>query len=121
MFRLCFQKYRIIVINTNINEKKKKKMSKRGRQPKKMPGTFPILSNQGICECLNELHMNVDENNLKQPKRTMMLGIYESLVELLMGVSRDDTTQPHFAAVDVLEHQQLHENSVGEIMFIKSL
>lgn len=96
-------------------------MSKRGRQPKKMPGTFPILSNQGICECLNELHMNVDENSLKQPKRTMMLGIYESLVELLMGVSRDDTTQPHFAAVDVLEHQQLHENSVGEIMFIKSL
>lgn len=70
---------------------------------------------------MNELGMKITEDDLKTPKRNQLKIIYENFVDLLMGVSREDAKQPDFTVADVLEHQDLHETSIGEIMLVKSL
>ena len=90
-------------------------------QSRRQPGTFPLLTSQVICECMGELGMKLSEQELRDPKRTTMALIYENFVDLLMGVSRADARAPAESALDVLEHPELHDNSIGEIMFIKSL
>ena len=88
---------------------------------KKETGTFPILKDDAICSCMKELNMDLDVASLRAPKPKQLATIYENFVDLLMGVSRDEAMQPQFAALDVLEHPELHETSIGEIMFMKSL
>lgn len=36
-------------------------------------------------------------------------GVYESLVELLMGIKIDDTAPPNFDAMQFMEFPELHE------------
>ena len=90
---------------------------------KRQPGTFPLLSSSVICECMGELGMELSDSDLREPKRATMTQVYENFVDLLMGVSRADAEQQPLTSVafDVLEHPELHEQSMGEIMFVKSL
>lgn len=84
--------------------------------------TFPILNEQTITVCLSDLGINIDEAELKAPKSKTMFTVYAQFVDVLMGVNADEALKPpQFAALDVLEHQELHETSLAEIMFVKSL
>jgi hypothetical protein len=83
--------------------------------------TFPLLSYNTTLKCLGELGMKVTEADLKAPKSKTIRQIYMNLVDLLMGVNFEEPLQPQLTAQDVLEYPELHTNSIGEIMFVKSL
>jgi type II secretory pathway pseudopilin PulG len=86
-------------------------------------GTFPILASSVITECLQELGMELTEADLREPKPRTMALVFENFVDLLMGVSRDDSAPltANATAMDVLEHPELHDTSLGEIKIVKAL
>jgi hypothetical protein len=86
-------------------------------------GTFPILASSVITECLQELGMELTEADLREPKPRTMALVFENFVDLLMGVSRDDSAPlvTNATAMDVLEHPELHDTSLGEIKIVKAL
>jgi hypothetical protein len=86
-------------------------------------GTFPILASSVICECMAELGMEMTDADLREPKSKTMASVYENFVDLLMGVSRDDSAPLNAsnAPLDVLEHPELHDTSISEIKIVKAL
>ncbi len=94
------------------------------QQPPSVAGTFPILASSVITECMQELGMELTEADLREPKARTMALVYENFVDLLMGVSRDDSaplSATHASALDHLEHPELHDNSISEIKIVKAL
>jgi hypothetical protein len=86
-----------------------------------MSGTFPILTEREIVECLIQMGLSITLADLQEPKARTMSSLFQSFVDQLMGVSKEDASQPLHVAVDVLEYSELHENSIGEIMIVKKL
>eukprot|EP00890_Picochlorum_soloecismus_P000917 jgi/Picsp_1/1826/NSC_05293-R1_protein len=79
--------------------------------------SFPILSEREICQCLHELGMSASVEHLSKPTYEFVQPVYENLVTLLCGVSRDELQQPVFAAIDAIEFPELHDESIPAMAF----
>ena len=56
-----------------------------------------------------------------KPNEESVKPMYTSLVQMLMGISREELQQPVFGAIDALEFPELHEDSIGTMAFSRSL
>ncbi|EME32654.1 kinetochore protein Nuf2 [Galdieria sulphuraria] len=83
--------------------------------------SFPILNAEEIVQCLKELQIPFSEEQLKKPTSEGIRATYEQILELLLGISRDELQQPVFQALDVLSYPELHEYSVGQLNFHRNL
>ena len=83
--------------------------------------SFPILGNHEILACLNELEMQAEDSQLSKPNYDFVRQLYENLVVLLVGITREEMQQPVFNAIDALEFPELHDESIASITFIKSI
>jgi kinetochore protein Nuf2 len=83
--------------------------------------SFPVLNDKELVQCLTELAMNCTMDQLNKPTYEFVLPIYENLVTALMGVTREELQQPVFAATDVLEFPELHDESIPAVAFLKHL
>lgn len=86
-----------------------------------MRHTFPMMTRDDICVCLGEIGLNVTQDDLTKPKPDMVQHIYEALVELCMGTTREEMHQPRFAGLEALQHPELHEDSIPVVAFIREL
>ena len=50
--------------------------------------SFPLLSNTEIISCLAEFDLPMEEAQLQKPTHDAMKLVYESVVHVLVGVSR---------------------------------
>lgn len=83
--------------------------------------SFPILNADEIVQCLKELQIPFSEEQLKKPTSESIRATYEQILELLLGISREELQQPVFQALDVLSYPELHEYSVGQLNFHRNL
>eukprot|EP00958_Prasinococcus_capsulatus_P007104 scaffold659_cov329-Prasinococcus_capsulatus_cf.AAC.13 len=83
--------------------------------------SFPILNNNEILLCLHELEVNFSEDHLMKPNEESVRPMYSSLVQMLVGVSREELQQPVFGAIDALEFPELHDDSIGTLAFGRAL
>ena len=63
-----------------------------------MAYSFPILSNQEILACLKELDVELQEQDLLKPSHDTLRAAYESMVILLVGVTREEMYTPDVEA-----------------------
>ncbi|KAL6769843.1 hypothetical protein ACKKBG_A32585 [Auxenochlorella protothecoides x Auxenochlorella symbiontica] len=83
--------------------------------------SFPLLSEREICHSLGELGMNVGPDHFSKPSYELVQPVYENLVSVLVGVSREELQQPVFAAIGNLEFPELHDESIPALAFITHL
>ena len=83
--------------------------------------SWPTLDVDSIAECLRELNIALEPQELLKPTPEKVRLIYEVLLEFLTGVSKDDFEQPQLEAQDVLEWPDLHSESVPEVAFFRAL
>ena len=62
--------------------------------------SFPLLSNADILSCLEELGSDIREQELLRPTYEVLRPIYENLVMLLVGLTREEIHQPMVMAMD---------------------
>eukprot|EP00894_Picocystis_sp_ML_P004855 jgi/Pico_ML_1/55372/g1066.t1 len=86
-----------------------------------MSFSFPVLGNDDLLGCLEELNAALDEKALEKPTYENVKPAYDALVHALVGVTREELQLPVYSAVDTLEHPELHEGSVGSLASYRKL
>jgi len=80
--------------------------------------SFPILDQSEMLACFGELHMNVRDEDLLKPSAQAVHAIYTQFLEITMNITREDMIQPQFS--ENLEYQELHEESIPMITFLRA-
>lgn len=83
--------------------------------------SFPTLENREILECMSELGCSISEEQLTKPTADHIMRVMEQLLDLFMGFSADDNAQIKFSGMDVFDHPEIHEFSVGQLAFHRSI
>lgn len=83
--------------------------------------SFPMLGTGEIMECMSELGCPLSEEQLTKPAPEHIARVMEQLLDLFMGFSADDHTQIKFSGMDAFDHPELHEFSVGQLAFNRSM
>eukprot|EP00271_Cylindrocystis_brebissonii_P004192 TRINITY_DN15784_c0_g1_i1.p1 TRINITY_DN15784_c0_g1~~TRINITY_DN15784_c0_g1_i1.p1 ORF type:complete len:460 (+),score=149.04 TRINITY_DN15784_c0_g1_i1:662-2041(+) len=86
-----------------------------------MPYSFPILERKDIITNLAELEIAITEQDLMKPTAETMKPVFEQIVQSVSGVTREELTQPVFAAMDILDNPELHEESIGNLAFTRAI
>lgn len=86
-----------------------------------MSYSFPLLNANEILTYLGEMDMSLTEAQLLKPTYETVRPVYESLVTLCMGITREEMQQPVFSAIDALEFPELHDESIPAMAFVKAL
>ncbi|RKP04074.1 hypothetical protein CXG81DRAFT_16500 [Caulochytrium protostelioides] len=83
--------------------------------------SFPVLKPQDILMCMSDLNIALTEEELAKPTPARALAIYEALLDLFMGCSRDGAHSSPVSrsagglafAVTQLDHPELHQDSMA--------
>jgi kinetochore protein Nuf2 len=82
---------------------------------------FPILRKDELLQNCADMNVPVTEDDWLNPNPLALRQIFEQMVTLLMGVTKEDQQQPSFAALDNFAFQELHEESIPEVAFYRAL
>ncbi|KAF5831089.1 Nuf2 family-domain-containing protein [Dunaliella salina] len=83
--------------------------------------SFPILENDELLPCLSEMEVALDANQLAKPSYEVVRCVFEQIVIMLTGVTREELTQPVFTAMDAFEYPELHDESIPTNNFFRLL
>ncbi|KAJ3415273.1 kinetochore-associated Ndc80 complex subunit nuf2 [Chytridiales sp. JEL 0842] len=83
--------------------------------------TFPVLKPSEIVTCMAELQIPITIEDLEKPTAPRMIAVFESCTDILMGVAREQFSQPNFAVMEILEHPDLHQESITLMSFYRQL
>ncbi|KXZ46401.1 hypothetical protein GPECTOR_44g76 [Gonium pectorale] len=87
-----------------------------------MSFSFPTnLSTDEIQQCLADLQIYLDVNQLTKPTYEAVRPYYEQAVIALTGISREELMQPRFSALSVFEYPELHDESIPTTNFFRHL
>jgi hypothetical protein len=83
--------------------------------------SFPMLSFDEICICLQELGIHVEEEDLVKGKAELIRNVYEQLIYDCLGMSKEELYQTKLVDGSVLKFDELHEESVPVVHFIRAM
>ncbi|TPX48277.1 hypothetical protein SeMB42_g03065 [Synchytrium endobioticum] len=58
---------------------------------KKPPYSYPLLKPHDVVQCMNDLSIQFEENDIAKPNPIKMMQTYEAITEIFMGISRDSS------------------------------
>jgi len=83
--------------------------------------SYPTLKPAEITQCLQDLQIPFNEEDLSKPSPHRMLNVYEAFTEIFMGVTRDQFNQPAFNILEMLEYPELYMDSIALLSFYKQM
>ena len=85
--------------------------------------SFPLLRPSEILQCMSDLQIAFNEEDLAKPQSKRILNCYEAFTEIFMGVSRESfsSSVPNFAVMEMLDHPDLHNDSLSLMGFYRQL
>ena len=85
--------------------------------------SFPLLKPPDILQCLYELEIRMSEEELNQcdKHRESVRRVFEQLMEMCIGVTKEELAQPAFAGLQSLNYPELHEDSVSELAHFRAI
>eukprot|EP00961_Rhodomonas_salina_P234270 3166219-Rhodomonas_salina.1 len=70
---------------------------------------------------MSELGCSLTDEQLTKPTTDHISRVMEQLLDLFMGFSADDHSQMKFSGMDVFDHPEIHEFSIGQLAFNRSI
>ncbi|MEW5310121.1 MAG: hypothetical protein WDW38_001949 [Sanguina aurantia] len=86
-----------------------------------MSFSFPILVDEDLLPCLADMEIPMDASALAKPTYEIVRPLFEHIVIMLTGVTREDLMQPVFTAMDAFEFPELHDESISANNFFRQL
>ncbi|GBF91237.1 hypothetical protein Rsub_03557 [Raphidocelis subcapitata] len=83
--------------------------------------SFPVLENEELLPCLEEMEIPINAAQLAKPTYEVVGPIFENILVNLTGITREDLNQPVFAAIDAFEYPELHDESIAARSFFAQL
>ena len=66
------------------------------------------------------LGIHMSESDLTSPEPEFVTNVYETFVDLLAGVSKEELNQPQFVGLGELEYPELHEDSIPRLALYRA-
>lgn len=82
--------------------------------------SFPILKNSEIIGCMPNLGIHMSESDLTSPEPEFVTNVYETFVDLLAGITKEELNQPQFIGLGELDHPELHEDSIPRLALYRA-
>eukprot|EP00937_MAST-01D_sp_MAST-1D-sp2_P004684 g4684.t1 len=81
--------------------------------------SFPLLKAGDVLSCMSELQIKLTAAELNEAPAEAVLRVYEHVIDICMGVTKDELDQPAAAGLEALEHGELHEDSIPQLAFFR--
>ena len=81
--------------------------------------SFPMLKANEIFALLHNMKIPVSEDDIRKCDSAAIRRIYEAFIESLMGVTKEEMSQPAFSGLSALNYPELHEDSIPELTFYR--
>ena len=98
---------------------------KKKRAAKKKVYPFPILTEDEIQDCMQDLEMDgCTVEKITKPKPAFVKAVYECLAEYCMNVTREQMNQADFASLEAMElvqNPELHEQSIPRVTYFRHM
>ncbi|TPX50490.1 hypothetical protein SeLEV6574_g00865 [Synchytrium endobioticum] len=97
---------------------------------KKPPYSYPLLKPHDVVQCMNDLSIQFEENDIAKPNPIKMMQTYEAITEIFMGISRDSSPFHNgmnghqdlaFGILEVLDYPDLHVDAISFMAFYRQL
>lgn len=89
------------------------------RQHEQQSFSFPLLVDDEILMCMEELQVSLSAKDLEKPSAPTVRAVYESLCETCIGVTRDELNLPLEDAMSRIEFPELHEESIPQLTYLR--
>ena len=83
--------------------------------------SFPLLKPAEVLSCMSELQIPLSEEELKGASAEVVHRVFETVVDICMGVTKDELDQPAAAGLQALEFGQLHDESIPQLSFFRAI
>eukprot|EP00879_Flechtneria_rotunda_P009721 GHRR01010170.1.p2 GENE.GHRR01010170.1~~GHRR01010170.1.p2 ORF type:complete len:464 (+),score=213.62 GHRR01010170.1:562-1953(+) len=83
--------------------------------------SFPILENDELLPCMEEMEIPIIAAQLAKPTYDVVGPLFESVLLSLTGITREEFNTPKFGAADAFEFVELHDDSVIALHFFRNL
>lgn len=83
--------------------------------------SFPILPPSDIVQTILALQIPFSDEDLLHPNPNVVRLVYEMWVYWLMGVTKEQLSQPHLQATGELSFPDLYDEAIGETNFFRAL
>lgn len=74
-----------------------------------------------ILQCMDELNIPFNENELLKPNLPTVIRIYEFFLEMFTGATKDSWSNPNFEALEILEHPEIHQESISQMCLFRAM
>ncbi|DAZ98771.1 TPA: hypothetical protein N0F65_003987 [Lagenidium giganteum] len=82
--------------------------------------SFPVLKPADIFACIREMQIAVSEDEIRNCDVTAIRKVLEVFIENIMGITREEMSQPAFSGLSALNFPELHEESIPELTFFRT-
>ncbi|GBG26516.1 Kinetochore protein nuf2 [Hondaea fermentalgiana] len=89
------------------------------RQHEQQSFSFPLLVDEEILMCMEELQVSLSAKDLEKPNAGTVRAVYESLCEVCIGVTREELNSPNDDAMGRIEFPELHEESIPQLTYLR--
>eukprot|EP01132_Coremiostelium_polycephalum_P009323 gene9323-11430_t len=86
-----------------------------------MAYSFPILTTSDIVQCLHDMGYKFSEEDITKPQPDIIRSFYEKILEVFMDYNKEQSQQIDFHAMNLLSNPELHDDSLGELSFLRSI
>lgn len=84
--------------------------------------SFPMLGNDEILLCMNELQISLEISDLEKPSARSIKPVYEALCEACIGVTKEEMVCSFDDQVRAsLEFPELHEESIPNLAYFRAV
>lgn len=83
--------------------------------------SFPVLENDELLPCLEEMELPLSAADLGKPTFEIVRPLFENVLTTLTGVTREELMQPVFTAIDAFEFPELHDESIPCLNFFRQM
>jgi hypothetical protein len=83
--------------------------------------SFPLLKANDVLQCMQELQIELTGEELAAATPEAVRRVFETVVDICMGVTKDELNQPAAAGLEVLEHGELHEDSIPQLAYFRAV
>lgn len=83
--------------------------------------SFPLLKLSEILQCIREMQIPMTEEDLQTGNAPALRRIFEVFIEVIMGLTKEEMSQPAFSGLNALNYPELHDDSIPELTFFRAV
>lgn len=82
--------------------------------------SFPLLKPSEIFACVREMRIPVEADEIRACEPAAVRRVLEVFLESVVGLTREDMTQPKFSGLGALSYPEIHQESIPELTFFRA-